>query len=85
MEIPVLTWEICFHSDWCFMCNCVQDLKIYPNNISGTIGKYCSRCDTIYTLNVQETFNQDHKVMLPDIFHLPNAKQLEDMSKKIMN
>ena len=85
MEIPVLTWEICFHSDWCFMCNEVQELKQFPNNIPNTIGKYCRKCDTIYTLNIPETFNQDHKVILPDIFHLPNAKVLDDMKNKLMN
>ena len=85
MELPVLNWEYCFQGNWCYLCGDIQELKITPSANPQAITKHCLRCDTTYTLNIPDTFNPDHRVILPDNFILPTANKLEEIKRNIIN
>lgn len=83
MQIPAITFELCFLFDWCYHCAKVTELKQIPHQDHPNIlTKYCPKCETIYNLRVQETFKEDAKMPVPDFFILPSMDIINSFIKK---
>lgn len=82
MLIPTYTWEVIFFSNWCCVCNKIQNMQVIPTFMHPKCkSKYCKSCNTIYNYNWDES-KVNNTVELPGSFIIPSTEILEQLKLK---